>query len=255
MNSENKGNYYKEIERKIEALIEKKEYVEALSLVNEELSMPYIPMDTEKRLKAHHNFLMRETTTSNNAINFEKIYEMLNSTRIHEMDKIEIVNLLDEVNLMKYIDEVQQLLIKDTNEISVAIKARLINKLKSQGVESTVKVNIDGNNEDVDLSKISTIDKNKNFAQDSMKVDNLLMKHPVLADTAFMLLEEVYINSILDKNEVKDYGYSVSVFSAKLHQQEDVVEEILKEVDENKLEDITSKIKIMIDKTQIIQSK
>ena len=255
MKQENKGNYYIELIQKIDTLISKEEYIEALALVNEELSMPYIPLETEKKLKSYHELLFEKTTKTNNAINFEKIYKMLNSSKIHEMDKIEIVNLLDDVNLDKYFDEIQEMLIKDSERISTTVKARLINKLKSQGVEETVKVNIDGSVKEIDLSKLTTIDQDKNFAKDSLEIDNLLMKHPVLADTAFMLLEEVYINSIIESTETKDYGVAVSVFSSKLHQQEDVVNEIVKDLDEKQIDDMTSKIKIMIDKTKLIQSE
>jgi len=248
-----KNNYYNELIEKIDFLIKEEKHEEALVLINDELSMPYVPLKTEKKLKQLLSLVKSSVVTESNKISFDKIYELLLSPKIHEMDKIEIVNLLDEVNLRNYIDEIKELLIKGSGEISLSIKARLINKLKTQGVEETVKVNKDKNVVEINLTDYTTMEENKEFAKDSMLIDKLLMKHPVLSQTAFMLLEEIYLNNLLNK-DFKDYAYAVCVLSSKLHQQDEIVSEILDDLSNEDIELISVKIKNILDYTQIINT-
>ena len=69
--------YYEDILKKVEALLEDAQYAEAYTILDEELSMPYIPREYEEPLIAYYNQCRSECKWKDTAVREEDIETLL----------------------------------------------------------------------------------------------------------------------------------------------------------------------------------
>lgn len=125
--------YYDELINKINKLIADNDYEKAKHLIENELNMPYVPRDTERKLKEVLVSLPKKEI--NHQLNAEEIQEFLNGDETHQLRG---VDELDKLNLRDYIDICNEYLCSDG---FINAKVLLIDSLMRQdiGEEMTYK--------------------------------------------------------------------------------------------------------------------
>ncbi|ATZ20225.1 DUF3196 family protein [Mesoplasma lactucae] len=127
-------NFYEERLLELQKLIDQNEIEQALKLINEELSMPYVPKDFEDDLiKLRTRILVEKINNEEHHLSSDKIFSLIKSDQTDLVEKVGLVKQLEESNLRKHISELQDLLNSDlTNEV----KMMIIYLLNQQGINN-----------------------------------------------------------------------------------------------------------------------
>ncbi len=132
------SNYYAEILKEIEDLYIKGERSEADRLLANELHMPYIPSDVEKKLLELKDKYKKENDIRK-SLDEDELYDYLLSG--DDIKELIACNELDKMNLRDHHDIIQKYLLKAKNENA---RALLIASLIDQGIREEYKVVKDG---------------------------------------------------------------------------------------------------------------
>ena len=131
-------NYYDEVLDTLKELYEKKEYLKAQSIIEEELSMPYIPLDFEKELNNIAKDIKASVKSKDIILDDEMLEEYLSGD---DYRQILAVNYLDSMNLRNYLPLINKYLIGNGNR---ECKCLLISSLIDQEINEEITVNKDG---------------------------------------------------------------------------------------------------------------
>lgn len=126
------NNYYEEIYFNIKELINGKQYLKAKLMIEDELSMPYIPNDFEIKLQELLDIINQNEKSSELKLNDDEILEYLHSD---EYKQIVAVNYLDSLNLRDYLDVVQDFLMSNGSKEA---KSLLISSLINQDINQEI---------------------------------------------------------------------------------------------------------------------
>lgn len=132
-------NYYDECLAAISDLMQKKEYISALKLIESELSMPYVPADSLTKLKLAYKecqFKVKE----NEPVRSLSPEEIENALHSNEECQIMAVNALNKCNLRDMLDIVKEYLF---NEHSAMAGALLMESLIKQQISEEITVKTD----------------------------------------------------------------------------------------------------------------
>ena len=136
-------NYYEELIEKIEELISKKENQEALKLIKDELSLPYIPKIYEDKIYHYYNLLNNEDeqeTKKNNYFSRDEILSMLNNFKNYDLDfLISITSLFDQYNWKGFEDQIETIL--NFNDLDNKIKSLIYNCLVTHEINYDFQIN------------------------------------------------------------------------------------------------------------------
>jgi len=130
-------NYYDELITKIEELINAEQYEQAKNIIDNELTMAYIPRDIEEKLKGYLCNINLETRR-NDSLDDEKIEKYLFLDDSHQLLAVDQLN---NKNLRDYIDLCNKFLISNGNRNA---KALLIDSLIRQEINEEINLIIDG---------------------------------------------------------------------------------------------------------------
>ena len=128
--------YYEITKIKILFLLFLNEIIEASSLINEELKVPYIPRDFEDFLIEKQREVELVIQESNKKI--ISMEDLLNIDKFDEAKLIEVIPSLNDFNLNKLVDKIQ--VVFDNPKISNLIKSLLIASLSDNGLNATFSV-------------------------------------------------------------------------------------------------------------------
>ena len=131
-------NYYTSLIGNIEKLIDQQQFQQAFDLINEELSMPYVPMDVEEKL----NDLLLDVIPFVSKPKQEKIMTMEEirlALKGNDENAYNALKCLMQVNIRHYLAVVGDALLDEN--INHMIKALLIELLKQQQVDHLFTVN------------------------------------------------------------------------------------------------------------------
>ncbi|WP_026389736.1 DUF3196 family protein [[Acholeplasma] multilocale] len=136
-------NYYEELILEIKELLEQKNYEESLRLINAELTMPYIPADTEIQLlefKQQIINIQMETVRNSGAKNFsvEQIKEMLNNKN-DAVEQTIAINNIANINARLILEDIKNYLLEEDN--SFENKTFLILALSEQKLDEVLTIN------------------------------------------------------------------------------------------------------------------
>ncbi|BDV02782.1 MAG: hypothetical protein HCTKY_0760 [Candidatus Hepatoplasma crinochetorum] len=204
-----KNNYYKEIISNIENFINKKEYVKASKIIEEELKMPYIPFDVEKKINLLKNnidfFLIKKNLQKD--ISFNLYIKNLFSNKYNFFEKIEIIESLDYFDLKSEILVIKNILLNQ--KLNDLLKFKLLLILKKQEINIIINILLNsGKKESFDLKRIINFYESKEFAKDSIEIENYLFKDPMLKNLSFSILEMIYLlNFKNNKMIIKNSSY------------------------------------------------
>ncbi len=132
------NSYYQSLLNEIKRQIEEEKYSSALEMIQQELSMPYIPLDAETALKEYLEDCKSHMDTPLYSPDEEKIFSRINGTE-EQMETV--VTYLTGLNLRRYHTEVQKLLDSD---LLGEFKGELIEALMEQSIDETYRINKDG---------------------------------------------------------------------------------------------------------------
>ena len=121
-------DFYEDLFASIDQMIDEKEYEDAKRLVDNELSLPYIPKAQEEKLRAYQEDLKRHLSRDF-ALSDEKIEEYLNSTAERQLIACDMLN---RSNLRDYLDLVQKYLAR--KDAFINAQALLIDSLIRQEI-------------------------------------------------------------------------------------------------------------------------
>lgn len=202
------GDYYQNTLDEIKLLKDKQEWQLAFNRVNEELSMPYIPMEYMvkfEELQRELHALINPLDENVVILSFEQIEQALLSD---ELSAIEALNSLKKLHLVPYCQRIQRLLDVKLNPV---IEALLILALIEQRLDYNFK-----------LSKSFDIEFNPLYLEHPEDSDGylvakevlekLLVKDPSSLKMAFdLLVEEVLLMLPLsyDESEGEYLAYSI----------------------------------------------
>lgn len=136
-------NYYEELIEKIEELISKKENQEALKLIKDELSLPYIPKIYEDKIYHYYNLLNNEDeqeTKKNSYFSRDEILSMLNNFKNYDLDfLISITSLFDQYNWKGFEDQIETIF--NFNDLDNKIKSLIYNCLVTHEINYDFQIN------------------------------------------------------------------------------------------------------------------
>ncbi len=209
-----KNKYYIDIKKTIEKLIDNEEYSKALKLINEELSMPYIPMDFENYLIDNLKRIPAEKIGSDFTLSLEKVVDLLIQLDENKENFNELINQLKKYNLSQNKEEISYFFSKTKN---------IRNRIKVFDIlcESNVDIELEYGNP----NKVIAINKNKEFNKDLKVIKNKLQKYPLLIDPAMELLYEIYLSNHININNDKNDYYDLVIFTiSRIFKQEEILE-------------------------------
>lgn len=126
------SNYYEEILGKIEEAFQKENFEDAKKMIQEELSMPYIPRDTEEKLRNYLSLLpMQDQKTTALLWTSEKLHEYLMGSS--EM-QLMALSALEHLNIRSYMDILEDYLASKQPRLykSFAILAMMDQQIQSE---------------------------------------------------------------------------------------------------------------------------
>lgn len=178
--NENKNNYYELFYLKIKCLIGLNKCEEALSLLDEELSMPYIPLMYEDSFKALRNEVAGILKQSERFHSFEienvNIEQILNSGSNEE--KLELLLYFKKASIRKYLANFKNWLLDDTEPI---LKSLFLLMCVEQEILEEIRINKDGLFLDVIPYELEKIEDSKLVGEVSNTLQNLIgYKEPSL---------------------------------------------------------------------------
>lgn len=223
----NDNKYYLKIKNKINKLISDQNFKEALKLINEELSMPYIPMDFEAFLIEKIDTLPIVENGDSFSLSIEKIVDLLIKMDESQSDLSDLISQLKKFNLKKEKDELEYYFQKSENKRNRAMIFELLIEEKAD-IECSL-----GN-----PSKSISVKTSDEYRRDLKKLQESLDNYPVLIEPAVKLLNEIYLTKHYGQVLKEEYWDMVIFTLARLFEQEELLElvndyENLKEKMEN----------------------
>ena len=217
------SNYYNECLEKIEKLIQEGNLKEASKLIEEELSMPYVPIEFEEKLKE----LKKETLPpkSRKMLSDEELEEYIEKGEIFQLM---VVKELKERNIRNYVELIQRLF--DTTE-STLVTISLIEICIDQQLTEEFKIKKDGL--DVHFIPAACV-----LPQDSEGFESCLdylkewleNEDPTLYDLCKQsALKEAYLHLPfeIEEEESEAMAYAIVLYVAEMMECEEMVKKML----------------------------
>lgn len=214
---ENKKNFYEETYQKIVDLIFDEKYEEAIKILDEELSMPYIPSEYESKFVIQRNkidsILNKDSKKSNNRLSFSYISDFFYEGNLEDIEKLDFcIANLNYLNLRNKIEEV-----KDFFSLS-----RLPNWVKTDIflilVNQKIEISLSLNNKLINTKDFMEIEE-LNFQK---KVNEILSdkeEDKIILETSIKLFD-FYVKNIfpekIKENEFLTYAGVFSWFANKM---------------------------------------
>ena len=129
--------FYSEMIQEINEMIKKGEEASALNKIEEELSMPYIPLDFQQAILALKQKLRPKMKTLKQ-IDDEMLLELLFGD---EQKQLLAIHYLQELNLRHYMNEVKQVLAQPNHPF---VRALLIDLMIEQQICEDIEIDVDG---------------------------------------------------------------------------------------------------------------
>lgn len=182
-------NYYLEMIAEIEDCIEKEAYEEALFLVKKELSMPYIPRDSETRLLQLQKELKAKQSIR---ASYEKsTAELLAMLKGKPESQLLAVNQLASRNLREVLEEVRDWLQKDPQKEAASL---MIEALSNQEIDEEFELVKDGVTYTFYAQDVIPVVKSDGFRYAKGHLERMLVHYPQYYEMAkHILVHECYV--------------------------------------------------------------
>jgi len=174
-------SYYDEFFKKIDELIVCNENVKAVSLLEEELNMPYVPSDILIKLKEYYAKLNVDDVKLNK-LSDEQITSYL---KMDEQHQLFAVNELNERNLRNYLDIVNEYL---SIEGYINAKVLLIDSLIRQEISEEIIYNQNGLEYKFIPRYVLLVEESDGYTSGKKYINEYFLKDPSKAKMALDLL-------------------------------------------------------------------
>ena len=206
------NKYYFEIKNKLNKLIENKEYTEALKIINEELSMPYIPRDIETFLEDKLKNIPLNNKNMDFTLSLERVIDLLIKLDKSNNDVFDLINHLKKFNLANEKEELEYYFINSENKRNRAMIFDLLINEKAD-IECDLGKTVNS----------SSIEMDENYKQDKNELIIKLDKYPVLIEPSIKLLNEIYLTKHYKQKLEKEYWDVIILTLSKIFKQEELL--------------------------------
>lgn len=207
------NKYYQEQQSLIYKLMTEEKFDEALKLINEELSMPYIPSKFEDFLLEAFERIPLTTRSESHSLSLNRIIDLLIKLDNSKNDATDLVNYMSKFNLEEEKEELEYYFSKSTNTRNRAMTFELLIKMK---------VDIECENMGNPINSQS-IYESQDYLNDVENVEEKLKKHPQFIEVATELLKEIYLTKHIGQNLEGDFSDMVIYTTAKIFDAEEVM--------------------------------
>lgn len=217
-------NYYEDLLKKIEDLIQNKKEDEARKLILEELNAPYVPRDILNKLESFLDEIGYDKE-KNYELSDEDLNKYLNGTLEQQLIA---VSVLDKKNLRQYINECEHFLCSDG---FINAKVLLVDSLIKQEIDEEIKM-IDETAEYSFIPKyIIPVEESYAFLSGKKVLEDIFLKDP----SKFKIAKDLLYKELMMKlplNLESDEGIIIALdiikYVYKAFGEEEAIEEIEK---------------------------
>lgn len=187
-----KKNYYDELIENIEILISENKKNEAAKIIEEELSLIYVPLEYEKKLNSYLDQIQPKNDKNNKQKLFsrEEILTIINEYRKHDNNfLIEIASLFDENNWRGFEKEINDIF--NLKELDNKVKSIIYNSLVVQDIDYNFQI---------DNLKINPKENKTIFETEfSLKNLSILSKKDFEVSNVFDVCEKIFFIYIMNQ--------------------------------------------------------
>lgn len=189
--------YYDELLLSIESLINKQDFENAKKLIDDELKMPYVPMDIENKLYEFRKLCLSDKSLNHN-FDLNLLEEYLKGTKEQALIAI---NQLSKLNIRNYLDIIITFLNENEDD---ALKGILIDITIEQHINESITINKDGLIYEFIPSALDRPFESPCFQKALSILNELLMSYPSLLKMAQQLLIEKFFIALPLSYEVEE---------------------------------------------------
>lgn len=129
-------NYYDELISSVESLIENKKYQEALTSIQEELKMPYVPKEVLIKFEAYE-ILCQQALKKDKPMKQVSFNELVEGLFEDDFSAMNSIIQLGQMNLRGYLQEIQSLFDRLTNPVLIGL---IILQLSEQKIDYEFRI-------------------------------------------------------------------------------------------------------------------
>ena len=189
--------YYDELLVSIESLINKQDFENAKKIIDDELKMPYVPMDIENKLHEFRKLCLNDKSLNLN-FNLNLLEEYLNGTKEQALIAI---NQLSKLNIRNYLDIIITFLNENEDD---DLKGILIDIMIEQHINESITINKDDLIYEFIPSALDRPFESPCFQKSLSILNELLMSYPSLLKMAQQLLIEKFFIALPLSYEVEE---------------------------------------------------
>ena len=214
------GNYYDILVENINQALRANDYVLVKQLIDDELNMPYVPLEVEKRLKALKESLpLKDEPLKTINVDYDMIALLLKGS---VQQQVQAIEYLDDLNIRVYLPLIKDYLIKDNLAI---IKCYLIAICIRQQINDELAIEKDGLNYQIIPSALQLPEQSDGYVLCQKKLEDMMinddpsllnMTLDVLHQLAYLKLPDEY-----DIDEIEILTYSILRYVLKAMNDED----------------------------------
>ncbi len=224
------NKYYQEQQSVISKLIIDEKFDDALSLINEELSMPYIPRNFETFLVESINKIPLSTRDNSYSLSLDKIVDLLIKLDKTNNDVSDLIKHMSKFNLENEKEELEYYFSKSTNTRNRAMTFELLIKMKVD-----IECNL-GN-----PSKSTSIEDLEDYRIDVAAIEEKAAGQPQFIEVMIELLKEIYLTKHVGQSLEGNFADAVICTTGIIFENDDL-KELITDLDavENKLKSFKS---------------
>ncbi len=224
------NKYYQEQQLVISKLILDEMFDEALKLINEELSMPYIPRNFESFLVESINKIPLSTRSNSYSLSLEKVIDLLLKLDKSQNDVSDLIKHMSKFNLEQEKEELEYYFNTSTNTRNRAMTFELLIKMKVD-IECGM-----GN-----PTKSTSVEEMEDYIEDVKAIEEKIANHPEFKEIMIELLKEIYLTKHVGQSLEGNFADAVICTTGIIFENEEL-KSLISDIDavENKLKSFKS---------------
>lgn len=207
------NKYYEEQTASINKHIEEGNFEQAAILINEELSMPYIPTKFEEYLISALERIPMTNRQDNFRLGLDKVIDLLIKLDKSKSDMTDLINSLEKFNLSAETEELEYYFANSSNKRNRATLYELLINFKVD-IETPL-----GN----PINSIS-VEEDERYLQDVDKIKELVDKWPEMVEVIVRLVKDIYLTKHLGQELEGQYAQLAIYTIAKIFEQDQLLE-------------------------------
>ncbi len=220
------NKYYEEQQRLIDQLVSEDKFEEAHKLIDEELSMPYIPSKFESYLLSTLNKIPLDSRVDGYSISVEKIIDLLIKLDDSKNELSDVIKSLSKFNLNLEKEELEYYFAKSNNKRNRSILFELLIEL---GIDMDTPLGNPINS--------SSIMDDANYINDVNIINDKLSDHSNYIEVCVDLLKEIYLTKHIGQELEGEYAEMVIYTTGKILNEDKLINMI------DDLNEVESKMK------------